>query len=196
MRTFTRCAEKILGMGGFAFLALTLIAGADVPHGWVLAGSKPTEYETGVDKETVHDAQPSAFLKAKDGNSEGFGTLMQQISAEQYRGERLRFSGYVKSEDVKGWAGLWMRVDKDSSVSAFDNMHERGIKGTTGWQKCEVVLDVEKQATGITFGILLQGSGRVWLSGTKLEVVSSEIPTTGEGVSVRPTTPVNLDFTE
>lgn len=194
MRTFTRCTEKILGISGFAFLALTLTAGADVPHGWMLAGSKPDAYETGVDRETVHDAQPSAFLKDKDGNSEGFGTLMQQIRAVQYRGMRLRLSGYVKSEDIEAWAGLWMRVDRDSSVSAFDNMHDRGIKGTTEWQNYEVVLDVGKQATGIAFGILLDGSGRVWLSGTKLEVVSSEIPTTGARIGTRPTGRANLVF--
>jgi len=79
---------------------------------------------------------------------------MQQISAEQYRGNRLRLSGYVKAEDVKAWAGLWMRVDKENSVMAFDNTQDRAIKSTTGWQKYEVVLDVD---TGIAFGILLTG---------------------------------------
>lgn len=102
----------------------------------------------------------------------------------------------MKSEDVKAWAGLWMRADKESSVLAFDNMQERAIKGTTGWQKYAVVLEVEEEATGIAFGVLLSGPGRVWLSGTKLEVVSSDIPTTGAGGTTRPTAPVNLDFTE
>ena len=186
-------AVRNLAMGASAFVALTLSAATDVPRGWMLAGSKPADYEASVDRKTVHEGQPSAVLKDKQGNSEGFGTLMQQISAVQYQGQRLRLSGYVKSEEVKNWAGLWMRVDKEGSVSAFDNMQERAIQGTTGWQKCEVVLDVEKRATGIAFGILLTGSGRVWLSGTKLEVVTAEVPTTGGAGRV---TPVNLDFTE
>jgi hypothetical protein len=89
-----------------------------------------------------------------------------------------------------------MRVDKENSVMAFDNMQDRAIKSTTGWQKYEVALDVDKEATGIAFGILLTGAGRVWLSGTKLEAVSTEVPTTGASGKGRPTAPVNLDFTE
>lgn len=92
MSIVTQRASKILRTGILAFAALA-VAQADVPRGWILAGSKPAEYEVGVDRETVHGGQPSAFLKDENGNGEGFGTLMQQISAEQYRGKRLRLSG-------------------------------------------------------------------------------------------------------
>jgi hypothetical protein len=34
-----------------------------------------------------------------------------------------------------------MRIDKENSVMAFDNMQDRAIKSTTGWQKYEVVLE-------------------------------------------------------
>ena len=34
-------------------------------------------------------------------------------------------SGYVKSENVKSWAGFWMRVDYyNARVLAFDNMEK------------------------------------------------------------------------
>jgi hypothetical protein len=43
-----------------------LAAGPDkthhAPSGWFLAGSKPANYRTGVDKATTHQGQPSAYL--------------------------------------------------------------------------------------------------------------------------------------
>jgi hypothetical protein len=121
---------------------------------------------------------------------------MQMITAEQYRGNRVRLSGLVKSEGVTGWAGLWMRVDKGKEVMAIDNMQKRAIKGTTGWQRYEVVLDVPKDTTGVAFGILLNGAGQVWLNTTKLEIVGAEIPTTDMNENKLPDKPVNLEFTE
>jgi len=110
---------------------LVLVAQAAVPRGWLLAGTKPSEYEVGVDVDQMYQGHATAFLKSKTLNADGFGTLMQSIKAEQYLGQKVRLSGLVKSEEVLGWAGLWMRVDKEKSPVAFDNMENRAIKGTT-----------------------------------------------------------------
>jgi hypothetical protein len=96
---------------------LALVAQAALPRGWLLAGTNLSGYEVGVDVD-----------------ADGFGTLMQSIKANQYLGRKVRLGGLVKSEEVLGWAGLWMRVDKEKSPVAFDNMENRAIKGTTGWQ--------------------------------------------------------------
>jgi len=176
--------------------AFALAVWANAPHGWFLAGSKPAEYLVKIDREAVREGRASVCLQDRNGNTEGFGTLMQQIRAEQYLGKRLRFGGFVKSQDVKDWAGLWMRVDQGSNIMAFDNMQERPIKGTSEWQQYNVVLDVPKDATGISFGILLTGSGRVWLNGAKFEVVRADVPTTGQNSMARPAAPVNLDFSK
>jgi hypothetical protein len=36
--------------------------------------------------------------------------LDQILAADNYRGERVRLSGFVKAKFIAGWAGLWMRV--------------------------------------------------------------------------------------
>jgi hypothetical protein len=155
---------------------------AEVPKGWFLAGSKPAEYESAVDSVNTFGGLPSAYLRSKKSQvAEGFGTLMQDFSAEQYVGQRVRFRAFVKSENVERWAGLWMRVDGKSGQSplAFDNMQGRPITGVTGWNEYEVVLDVPQGATGIFMGILLDGPGAVWLSRAEFEVVGPNVPTTG-----------------
>jgi hypothetical protein len=196
MRTCRKSALASFLVGAAALTALALFARADAPHGWFLAGTKPAEYEVKLDTAAAREGHPSACLKDKNGNTGGFGTLMQEIQAIQYLEKRVRLTGYVKSVDVRSWAGLWMRVDKGTNMVSFDNMQDRAIKGSTDWRQYDVVLDVPKDATGIAFGILLDGPGSVWLSGTKFEVVSSDVPVTGAMRGEHPTAPVNLDFSE
>jgi hypothetical protein len=64
-----------------------------------------------------------------------------------------------KTDDVKSWAGLWMRVDYyDVAVLAFDNIQNRGVKKTKDWAKYEIVLFVPEEATSISYGTLLDGT--------------------------------------
>ena len=89
---------------------------------------------------------------------------------------------------------LWMRGDKRSEVLAFDNIQNRGIRGTTGWQRYYVVLDVPKDATQIAFGILLSGPGLVWLNDPKPEIVNADEASTNMPEQILPESPVNLQF--
>ena len=175
-----------------AFSSLSTQAG--VPHGWFLAGNKPASYDSGIDTQSSYNGRASAYLKSKETHIEGFGTLMQSFGASHYLGKRVRFSAFVRAKDAQGWAGLWMRIDKEATQLAFDNMENRAIKGTTDWQKYDVVLDVPKDATGIYFGILLSGTGEVWISNATFEVVGSDVPTSGTGVPQMPVEPTNLSF--
>ncbi|MBI4472114.1 MAG: tetratricopeptide repeat protein [Acidobacteria bacterium] len=155
-------------------------ATAVVPKGWFMAGSKPADYESSIDSGNMLGGLPSAYLRSKKPKIDGFGTLMQSFSAEQFLGRRIRFTAFVKSENIQGWAGLWVRVDGKSGTQplAFDNMSNRSIKGTTGWRSYEVVLDVPLDATGIALGILMGGTGTVWMNGAKFEEVGVNFPTT------------------
>ncbi|HJZ73147.1 MAG TPA: tetratricopeptide repeat protein [Vicinamibacterales bacterium] len=167
---------------------------AEVPKGWILAGTKPADYETSVDHGTVFGGLPSAYLRSKKPKIDGFGTLMQSFSAEQYVGRRVRLSAFVKSENVQGWAGLWMRVDGKGGNAplAFDNMQDRSIKGTTDWRNYDVVLDILPEAVSISIGILLGGTGTVWMNDTRVEEVGANIPTTD--TRDRRKEPTNLRF--
>lgn len=189
MSTICKSVLILAGLAGSAGLAV-----AAAPEGWYLAGTKAANYDTGVDHEAIYNGRPSAYMKAK-ADEEGFGTLMQDISAAQYVGKRVRFSGFVKSDSVTRWAGLWMRVDgAPGTTLAFDNMQDRAVKGTTGWQQYAVVLDVPESATGIFFGILLDGPGEVWLNNANIEVVGADVPATGRSARAVPDGPRNLKF--
>jgi len=188
--------QRVGTAAAVALVACVLVVDASVPRGWILAGTKPAEFEVGVGADQAYQGHASAFLKSKTLSVDGFGTLMQSVRAEQYKGKRVRLSGLVKSQEVVSWAGLWMRIDQGKDMLALDNMQDRPIKGTTGWQRYDVVLDVPQDSTGISFGILLDGAGKVWLNSTKLDVVGVDVPVTSASDQKIPDKPVNLDFTE
>ncbi|MDH3217472.1 MAG: hypothetical protein OEN01_14515 [Candidatus Krumholzibacteria bacterium] len=181
-----------------AALALSALAGpsaSEPPKDWFLAGSSPQDYTVGVDLSAAHSGAKSAFLASNSDTPSGFGTLMQTAQADTFKGKRLRFRAHVRSEGVKEWAGLWVRVDGSSpSPLAFDNMHDRPVKGDSNWQAYSIVLDVPPEATAIAFGILLHGAGKVWLDSAAFEVVDKSVPTTGAPAPRVPPLPSNLDF--
>ncbi len=71
------------------------------PRGWILAGTAPANYSTGVDATMDYQGHSSAFLKSKPGADKGFGTLMQMFNVGQYAGHRVRLTAAVKSADVQ-----------------------------------------------------------------------------------------------
>ena len=90
------------------------------------------------------------------------GVFTQVIAADEFRDKRVRLTGYLKTQDVNT-AGLWMRVDKvEGGVSAFDNMQNRPIKGSSDWAEHSIVLDVGKDAAKIALGFLMTGGGTTW----------------------------------
>ena len=92
------------------------------PKGWITAGSHPNSYEMSLFTDFCHSGTKCARLCSTTEAIDGFGTLMQSVKADSYRGKRIKLTAYVKSESVDDWAGLWMRVDAGREFVSFDNM--------------------------------------------------------------------------
>jgi hypothetical protein len=160
-------------------VSLSVLAVDTIPDGWFKAGSKPAEYEMGLDSSVVYDGKNSAYIESKKDEIEGFGTLMQNSSVEEYKGKRVQLSMYVKTLDVTSWAGGWFRIDGNQKKPlAFDNMNSRQITQTTGWTLYKLVLDVPDTATNMAYGVLLNGAGKVWFDQLAIEIVDKSVPVT------------------
>ncbi len=168
-------AAAIFFITSISFFVST--ANANLSSKWILKGTHPKSYEIG--NAVTNNLSSVIYLSAKADSEQGFGTIMQTISAEPYRGKRLKMSGRLATEDVTNWAVLWMRIDgKDKSMLGFDNMHNRPISGTTGWKNYEIVLDIPHNSKEIAFGVLLVNRGKVLLDGLKFEEVDKTTPLT------------------
>ena len=175
------------------------------PAPWFKNGSKTDAYVVGSDPTQPHVKPVSAYIKSIQPEIDGFGGMMQSFSAEDYRGKRVRLSAWLKSENVKGTASVWMRVDGPNPGPnrslQFDNMRGREVVGTTGWAKHSVVLDVPEEAQVIAMGFFVSGTGHVWVNDANFEVVGADVPSTNLKISVpetptrqRARAPGNLDF--
>jgi len=160
-------------------LGFEILAG---PHGlsqgWEVAGALPQTggegYEAVADREVFHSGKASGRIHLINEKTHTFGTLTQAIAADAFRGKRVRLSGWLRTRD-SDFAGLWLRVDPQL---AFDNMSDRGVKGTTDWSRFEVVLNVPQEATKLAFGALLAGGGTLWVDDLSLEAVGPDVPVT------------------
>ncbi len=130
------------------------------PKFWMAGG---TGYLALIDKTDVRSGEACLRLESVSTNRTfGVGTSFFPIDIA--RGKKLRYSGFIKTEDVEqGHAGLWWRVDKAPQlVAAFDNMADRGPRGTTGWQEYVIELDIPEDGSNINFGVILVGTGKAW----------------------------------
>jgi hypothetical protein len=150
----------------------------DLP-GWLLSGTHPGQYTVDLSDRDGPDGQRVVGLRFVADEPSGFATVMQMIDASSFRGQRIRISAMVRSEQADR-GGLWMRVDEpDGLFSAFDNMQDRPITGTSPWERYEVVLDVGERSAAVAFGVLLEGVGALWLCDIAFEEVGTQTPMTG-----------------
>src|SRR5262249_24085945 len=133
---------------------------------------------TGTDFGERHGGRASASLTAT-GPDTLSRSLMETFPAGALAGHRVRLSAFAKSLDVKYEAGLRMYVDGRWRLQAYDGMRQRPIRGTTGWRRYDLVLDVPQNARQISVGGWLTGSGKLWVDDLSLEAVPRDVVTTG-----------------
>lgn len=157
--------------------------------GWFISGDNPDGYNIGQDKVVRHNKVVSGFIRSKREDVKGFGTIMQQTDITKYVGKKLQLSAYIKNKDVKNWAGLWARLDdKDLEVLWFDNMQNRPIKATSDWKQYDINFEISKGSVTLSFGVLLVGSGNVWINDVNLVELEVNKKTPVEDL------PITLDF--
>jgi len=186
---FTRAFKSVYGLppGRYRLAIQNLMIGDinmekqnDI-NGWIITGTAPEKYQMGTDHAIYHMGSKSAMMRSVAENYENgeYATIMQQISAKAFTGKRMRFSGFVKTQNVEGWCGLWMRIDNALGTTLkLDNMQSRAITGTTEWNHYFCVLDIPENGAIINLGILLYGKGQVWFDNADFQEVDRNTPTT------------------
>ncbi|NUN95481.1 MAG: tetratricopeptide repeat protein [Candidatus Omnitrophica bacterium] len=161
-----------------------------LPSGWYAIGNRRDHYTLGIDRTEVQQGSTSGYVKFTGSDSTGFGGMAQSFSAANYLGKRVRFSAWIKTRILTGRVHLYLRVDRQDSVTlAFDNMNDRAVTRDAEWAQYATVLDVPPVAASLNFGFFLAGSGQAWVSDIRLEAVGQEVPTTGPSLMLAPPVP-------
>ncbi len=235
-KTFFQTQRFLMKSKLFLPLLMVLVAVAtlsyDTPKGWqkgsrgsYFVGTVPGAGKSGKTCATIRSLYPSTYCEngytSGSGRHHGrkchscgdsgytYGDLHQNIDAGNYRGKRVRLTGFMRTENVSQMAGLWMQVggsnyaDRHSTQYAHDycsmpcenadNMENRAMVGTEDWTRCEIVVDVPEGASNISYGARMYGQGQVWFENLRIEVVSRNVKTTGLPVGHN-WKPTNLNF--
>lgn len=128
-----------------------------LPVGW--SGGPPQT--VAVDSAIVH-AGRSALRIQRNATSDGEFTAASVQIRMNFVGDTLELRGYLRTDAVDGFAGLWAREDGRSGYLELDNMQDRGIKGTSDWTEYSIRLPVNPAGRQLIVGVLLVGSGTVW----------------------------------
>src|SRR5262245_6201026 len=122
-------------------------------------------------------------LASQTGRGSGadrFATATAMLPAGEFAGHRVRYSGWIRTQEVDGFAGLWMRADGAAMKTlAFDNMQGQQVNGTRDWQRYSIELEIPKSTEGVYFGMLMSGSGTAWFDSLASQVDGD--PWTGSG---------------
>lgn len=121
-------------------------------------------------------------LKSQKDDRTIYGAVTKVCSAEEYLGKRVRMHGWMKTVvSDSSFARFYICVLGNWRVSdgMDDNMRIRQVYGTTEWTKYDLVVDVPKTSTNITFGAILMGGGMIWIDDLKLEIVDKRFALVG-----------------
>lgn len=148
-------------------------AAGEPPRHWSVEGVYLHQYEVAVDRAVVHSGGASGTIRSVISEPQalwGHCSLMQRLRANGYRGQRLRMSAYVRTEDVAGQVNLWVRtVGPERQVLSLGDVHDRPLRGTNHWRPVEVIVHVPEDSVLIEFGVDLSGKGQLWVDDFRFE---------------------------
>ena len=122
-----------------------------------------------MDDKVVHGGKWAVRIERNAESPNDFSSITKSIEMG-FSGATVELRGFLRTENVSDFAGLWMREDGESSGLAFDNMQSHELKGTTGWTEYSISLPVGSEARNLVFGALLSGTGKTWVDDLQLLV--------------------------
>ncbi len=136
------------------------------PGGW---GVNPPGASVRVDDQIVHGGKWSARIERGEGAPQGLSGISKSVPMD-FSGKRLEMRGFLRTADVTGFVGMWMREDGERPSLEFDNMQSRQLKGTHDWQEYSISIPVNEEGRQLIFGVFVTGTGKVWVDDLQLLV--------------------------
>jgi C-terminal processing protease CtpA/Prc len=136
-----------------------------LPAGW---GANPREHVSS-DNQVFHGGQRSVRIERQPGSAGEFSGVSLMLPVD-FGGSRIQISGFVRTEDVTGFAAIWMRLDGGTGPLAFDTTQNLSVNGTTDWKEYTISVPVHQDGRNLYFGFLLGGAGKAWADDLRLLV--------------------------
>lgn len=90
-------------------------------------------------------------------------------------GKTISLSGFIRTKDVSGYAGLWMKLTGENGLMGLDLMRGHGLSGTNEWKKLEITMPLPEGVETIVVGLILKGNGTAWLDDLSVQIDNTDI---------------------
>jgi hypothetical protein len=198
-----------------ALLATNLVLGAEasqfpmagaplatLPATWSMMGNGgpqalPGRCDIGIDSQKTADGPQLYAIRCTNTTLPSFGGARMSFDVKPWRGKRVRVSAQVMADSIEsvanaqypnvaGEAGLWIGVGAPRDGLRSDRMPNRTLKGSSGWEVRDFVVDVPEDANQLQAGYWMQGKGQVWMRDLKVEEVSTTVAVNFERNAPKP----------
>jgi hypothetical protein len=158
-----------------------------LPPAWGMMGNGgplalPGRCDVGIDNQKAGDGPQVYSVRCANTVLPSFAGARTNFDVAPYRGKRVRVSASLMAADITsvanaqypnapGEAGLWIGVGSPREGMRSSRMPERTIKGSTGWETHDFVVDVPADANQLQAGYWMQGKGQFWMRDLKVEAV-------------------------
>jgi C-terminal processing protease CtpA/Prc len=160
-----------------------------LPGGW--SGGPPGTIF--LDDKIVHGGRRSVRIERKTDSLRDYSALAKNIPIE-FAGTTIELRGFLRTEDVQDFSGLWMREVANSQSLGFDNMHNRHVKGSTGWTEYSIKLRLHPDAKRLMFGVMQSGTGTTWADDLQLLVNGKPVWEAPRAVPMRAAIEMDHEF--
>ena len=137
----------------------------DKPGGW--SANPPGTVFT--DEKIVHSGKWAVRIE-RDAQSSGQFSVIGRPILWEFSGKSIEIRGFLRTENVSGYAGLWMRQDAGSEMLSLENMESQQLKGTHDWAEYKITLPIQAQTRSLVFGFLMAGTGKAWVDDLQISV--------------------------
>jgi C-terminal processing protease CtpA/Prc len=141
----------------------------DRPAGW---GAYPVGHIFS-DDQVFHSGHRSVRIERQPGAERDFSGVTLAVPID-FGGQTIQYSGWVRTEDLTGFAAIWMREDGENPQNGgplgFATMQNLNVTGTTDWKEYTISVQVHRDARQLVFGFLASGAGKAWADDLHLRV--------------------------
>ena len=143
----------------------------------------PGRCDTGMDSQKFADLPALHSVRCTSAALPSWGGAYRtDVNVVALRGKRVRISASLRGEAIEkvatpqfshidGEGGLWIALGTPRDGLSTNRMQERAIRGTTGWEARDFVVDIPEDANQLLTGYWMQGKGQMWVRDLKVEEV-------------------------